>query len=61
MRGIGNTPLLKLEKLVPKGGADIYAGFGADVTYGEYSSAHKMHTSAFRDLKLWMNKIFPAG
>ena len=27
MRGIGNTPLLKLEKLVPNGGADIYVKF----------------------------------
>ncbi len=40
---------------------NVYTSFGADVTYGEYSSAHKMHTSAFTDLKQWMNKVLPAG
>lgn len=40
---------------------DVYTGFGADVTYGEYPSAHKMHTSAFKDLKQWFSRIFSAG
>jgi len=39
----------------------VYAGFGADVTYGEYPTAHKMHTNAFKDLKQWVSRIFPTG
>lgn len=40
---------------------EVYTNFGADVTYGEYPTGHKMHTSAFKDLKRWGSGIFSIG
>lgn len=36
-----------------------YQKLGADVTYGEYSAAHKMALQAIKDLKTWLAKLFP--
>jgi phospholipase/carboxylesterase len=38
---------------------EVFASFGADVTYGEYPSAHKMHLEAIKDLKKWLGSFFP--
>ena len=38
---------------------DAYISLGADVTYGEYSVAHKMNTQAMKDLKGWLARLFP--
>jgi phospholipase/carboxylesterase len=35
-----------------------YKQLGADVTYGEYNVAHKMHVQAIRDLRQWIKQIF---
>jgi phospholipase/carboxylesterase len=37
---------------------EIYADLGATVTYGEYSTAHKMNPQAMKDLKIWLNNVF---
>ena len=39
---------------------DAYSELGADVTYGEYSTAHKVNAQAMKDLKAWLAKLFPA-
>jgi phospholipase/carboxylesterase len=36
---------------------EIYADLGATVTYGEYSTAHKMNPEAMKDLKIWLNNV----
>lgn len=38
---------------------DLYTAFGADVTYGEYPTTHKMHSQAMKDLKRWLVRLFP--
>jgi phospholipase/carboxylesterase len=39
---------------------EVYTALGADVTYGEYPAAHKMHVQAIKDLKIWLKRLFPA-
>jgi phospholipase/carboxylesterase len=36
---------------------ETYEQLGADVTYGEYNSGHKMHVQAIKDLRGWVEKI----
>ncbi|RMF03154.1 MAG: hypothetical protein D6768_06590 [Chloroflexi bacterium] len=38
---------------------DVYTAFGADVTYGEYPAAHKMHVQAMKDMQRWLARLFP--
>jgi phospholipase/carboxylesterase len=38
---------------------EVFVSFGADVTYGEYPAAHKMHLEAIKDLKKWLARFFP--
>jgi phospholipase/carboxylesterase len=44
---------------VAKRTQEIYVGLGADVTYGEYPTAHKMNPQGIKDLKAWLAKLFP--
>ena len=36
---------------------DLYARLGAEVTYREYSTGHKVHTDGLKVLKLWLRDI----
>jgi phospholipase/carboxylesterase len=36
----------------------LYQALGADVTYGEYPAAHKMHNRGMTDLKQWLKLFF---
>ncbi len=35
---------------------DVYTQAGANVTYGEYSAGHKIHTQGIKDLKQWLGQ-----
>ena len=37
---------------------DVYTELGAAVTYGEYSTAHKMNPPAINDLKSWLRSVY---
>ncbi len=37
---------------------DLYRALGADVTYGEYPTGHKMHSQGLKDLKQWLAMFF---
>jgi phospholipase/carboxylesterase len=37
---------------------DLYTRLGAQVTYGEYPTGHKLTTQAMADLKQWLANIF---
>ncbi len=39
----------------------VFSALGADVTYGEYPAAHKLHTDGIKALKLWLGRFFPAN
>jgi phospholipase/carboxylesterase len=39
---------------------EIYTRAGADVTYNEYSTGHKMNTPAMKDLQTWLRDNFSA-
>lgn len=39
----------------------IFSALGADVTYGEYPAAHKLHIDGIKALKQWMVRFFPAN
>ena len=36
---------------------DLYQRLQAEVTYGEYSTGHKVHTDGMRSLKQWLRDI----
>jgi phospholipase/carboxylesterase len=36
----------------------IFTALGAEVTYGEYPAAHKLHVQGLRDLKAWLARFF---
>lgn len=36
---------------------DVYAGHGADITYGEYKTGHKMTVQGIKDLKTWVAQV----
>jgi predicted esterase len=39
----------------------IYTALGADVTYGEYPAAHKLHIDGIKAMKKWMARFFPGN
>lgn len=39
----------------------IFTALGADVTYGEYPAAHKLHTDGIKALKQWLARFFPTN
>ncbi|GAB4459337.1 MAG: alpha/beta fold hydrolase [Anaerolineae bacterium] len=39
----------------------IFSALGADVTYGEYPAAHKLHTDGIKALKQWLARFFPSN
>ncbi len=49
------------DEVVPIGEAQesrqIFANAGADVTYGEYNTGHKMSSQAMKDLSVWLSNL----
>lgn len=52
----------KKDEVIPVDAAreahEIYEALGADVTYGEYPTGHKMHSDGMKTLKQWLAMFF---
>jgi phospholipase/carboxylesterase len=40
---------------------EVYTRLGAQVTYGEYPTGHKLTTQAMADLKQWLAQVIGPG